>query len=149
MHLRDEATEVEQTLGMAAVEELDASLLEDVLQSGDVLKSALVSLRLEVDFWRSMTRRLDMVGLVAHSSRPDGQSRSPLSPPRPEYKHINYSITDDLLCYTDGYVTSQWGAMPCYPLLGYPIKIFPAHTPVQDHCGSSRTTAAVAGPLRQ
>ena len=39
MHLRDEATEVEQTLGMAAVEELDASLLEDVLQSGDVLKS--------------------------------------------------------------------------------------------------------------
>ena len=90
-----------------------------------------------------------MVGLVAHSSRPDGQSRSPLSPPRPEYKHINYSITDDLLCYTDGYVTSQWGAMPCYPLLGYPIKIFPAHTPVQDHCGSSRTTAAVAEPLRQ
>ena len=132
MHLRDEATEVEQTLGMAAVEELDASLLEDVLQSGDVLKSALVSLRLEVDFWRSMTRRLDMVGLVAHSSRPDGQSRSPLSPPRPAYKHINHSITDHLLCYTDGYVT------PCYPLSGYPIKIFPASCPY-----------TCAGPLQQ
>ena len=135
MHLRDEATEVEQTLGMAAVEELDASLLEDVLQSGDVLKSALVSLRLEVDFWRSMTRRLDMVGLIAHSSSPVVNRGVPF--PHPDQR-TSILITILPTCYTDGYVTSQWGAMPCYPPHGYPIKIFPAHAPM-DPCGSSRT----------